>query len=83
MAGNVWFTKIPAAEVKVALRFCLVREKLTVVADTEKSWHTPCGTAHGLVEGVTARVSATATRVNGASVKVTLPKDPLAAPANV
>jgi hypothetical protein len=69
--------------VKVAVKFCVVREKVTLVAGTEKSWHTPWGTAHGLVEDATARVSAATIRVNGASVKVTLPSDPLAAPANV
>ena len=41
---------------KVALTFCCVRENVTVVAGTKKRWHTPPGTAHGLVEVVTARV---------------------------
>lgn len=68
---------------KVALTFCWLSDNVTVVADTEKRWHTPPGTAQGLVEGITARVSASTTSVNGASVKVMLPNDPLAAPANV
>jgi hypothetical protein len=56
---------------------------IAVVAGTERSWQTSEGTPQEFVEDVTARVPAVTVGVNVALLKVVLPNEPVAAPANV